>query len=545
MPLRGHPAIRFAWRALAGVLVALCTVPRTAQAETRRFALLVGHNVGSAADAPLRYAESDAQRFAAVLSELGGFRPADIELLSGPGVAGFQAALRRMDARLAAVADTPDAPRTLLVFFYSGHATADALQLGKETVALREVQQWLRNARATVRLGVFDACNSGAVIRAKGGQRGAAFPLDLTNEIETSGYALLTSSSAGEASQESDELRGSFFTHYVLSGLRGGADFSSDGQVTLSELYHYAYNETVLRSAGSFAGIQHPHFDFELSGRGDLVLARLGRSAAFLDLGAGPGGTYLVFRASDGRMLAEVLKPHGQSRRLALPVGQYTVFRRAADGLAVGQLRLAAGQTAALQPSAMRPVDLDRYALKGGQLVRRPHLSVGPAFGVSAVLDARVRREILTPLALWGVSAHFEDVFVEHLDVALDLLAGLSREPVTIDGQRAGQDLLALTAGLAVLWRFDLPARFTVHLGPQLALRVLRRALDEPGSAEPHQWVVTATPAAVARLGWHWRWLSLGLEPRVGYMGFRYSGAGMRHMAFCEALLGLEFRWGR
>ena len=34
--------------------------------------------------------------------------------------------------------------------------------------------------------------------------------------------AILTSSAAGENSQESDVLRGSFFSHHLVAGLRGG-----------------------------------------------------------------------------------------------------------------------------------------------------------------------------------------------------------------------------------------------------------------------------------------------------------------------------------
>ena len=66
-------------------------------------------------------------------------------------------------------------------------------------------------------------------------------------------HAYLTSSSEDEASQESDQIGSSFFTHYLVSGLRGAADASDDDLVTLEEVYRYAREETLTRTASTFA----------------------------------------------------------------------------------------------------------------------------------------------------------------------------------------------------------------------------------------------------------------------------------------------------
>jgi len=75
------------------------------------------------------------------------------------------------------------------------------------------------------------------------------------------GDAFMTSSSANEASQESDAIRGSFFTYYLVSGLRGAADMIHDGRITLNEAYQYAYNETLSRTEKTMGGTQHPNYD--------------------------------------------------------------------------------------------------------------------------------------------------------------------------------------------------------------------------------------------------------------------------------------------
>ena len=49
------------------------------------------------------------------------------------------------------------------------------------------------------------------------------------------GAVLITSSTAEEASVERDDLGGSLFSHFFISGLRGAADSNQDRKVTLQE----------------------------------------------------------------------------------------------------------------------------------------------------------------------------------------------------------------------------------------------------------------------------------------------------------------------
>ena len=71
------------------------------------------------------------------------------------------------------------------------------------------------------------------------------------NDVPFSPPSVLASSTASELSQESEALRASYFTHHLLSGLRGAADADRDGRVTLSEAYRYAYNRTLVATAAT------------------------------------------------------------------------------------------------------------------------------------------------------------------------------------------------------------------------------------------------------------------------------------------------------
>ena len=91
---------------------------------------------------------------------------------------------------------------------------------------------------------------------------------------------------AEEAAQESDKIGASFFTHYLISGLRGAADTAGNGLVTLNEAYSYAFQETLASTEKTQYGPQHPAYDINLSGSGDLVLTDLRSSGARLTVAA-------------------------------------------------------------------------------------------------------------------------------------------------------------------------------------------------------------------------------------------------------------------
>jgi len=68
-------------------LAGLAGLATPARAETRRIAVLVGHNAGSDGQPALRWAEDDAGKLADVFVQLGDVRPADLFLVQGKGAA--------------------------------------------------------------------------------------------------------------------------------------------------------------------------------------------------------------------------------------------------------------------------------------------------------------------------------------------------------------------------------------------------------------------------------------------------------------------------
>jgi hypothetical protein len=173
-----------------------------------------------------------------------------------------------------------------------------------------------------VRIAVLDACASGSLTREKGGTKRSAFLFDASSDMK--GHAFLTSSSFDEAAQESDRIKGSFFTHYLISAMRGGGDANGDGKVTLDEAYKFAFDETLRRTEKTLSGPQHAAYDIRLKGSGDLVMTDLRASSAGLRLPALLSGRVFI-RDNQGTLLAELNKVQGKSMEIGFEPGAYQV----------------------------------------------------------------------------------------------------------------------------------------------------------------------------------------------------------------------------
>jgi Caspase domain len=366
---------------IAALLVAV--LPAAAMAQTERFAVVVGNDLGQPPDVALRYAEADAARVAAMLQEVGGVRPENLVLLRGQDAGTVRRTLIAVNDRVRAAGG-----QAMLTVYYSGHADAAGLHLGPSSLELGELEQLVRGSAATFRLLILDACRSGALTRVKGGTPIPPFDIQLGDRVPGEGAVFLTSSSASEDSQESDEIKGSFFTHALVSGLFGAADANGDGRVTLEETYRYSYEATLRASSRTVAGLQHPTFEYEVRGMGDVVLATLPASEAtrtWVELPA--GRTWLLFHGSEeGPVVAEV-GARDRSRRLNLRSARYFVRGRAPDVMLEGTFDAPPGGALSLDESRLKRTGYAQLVRKGGG---------GLAAAASLEVEARVRSSLVS-----------------------------------------------------------------------------------------------------------------------------------------------------
>jgi hypothetical protein len=511
-----------ALRLLALLLLAGLALPSAALAVgTRRVAVLVAHPDGGPGTERLRYVARDAFKVADVLGELGGFAEHDLLMLMEPEPDALRAALAEAESRLAAARAAGQ--HTVLLFYYSGHAASGQLQMGDARLPMAELQATLRAASADVRLAFLDACQSGAITRIKGGRRAPSFVVDVEPERDARGYVVITSSSAHEASQESEELRGSFFTHHLVSGLRGAADRSGDAQVSLEEAYAYAYHRTVSQTAGTRGGTQHPTFTYDLRGNGAMPLTQLGGRGALLFPTAAEG-RFLVYDRGRDLVVGEVGKIAGQPVRLSVAPGRYVIKQRTDAHLRLQSLEVRGNEQRTVALERFHAVAFEEDVTKGPTWVqdrwaRKPGWSLGARMGFQRFFDAPSRAALFHPAPLAGVQLEGRNVVAPHLSLQLDaaiggtqasVQAGPYSEPVPVD-------FMVAVGGVGLSWDWWL-GDTRLQLGPRFSALYLRREFTD--GAAPFQDLFTLSPGLAAALTWRVAAFTLGLEARAHYLRY-------------------------
>jgi len=391
---------------LCTVLVASAALP----AAVQRLALVAGANDGGPDRPVLKYAVSDAERFARVLLDLGGVSPANAILLRQPKLRELEQALDQLRSRIDEARRTAagnGGGRTEVLVYYSGHADDKGLLLGEDRYSYRSLRDRLDDVAADVRIAVLDACASGAITRIKGGVLRPPFLVDESADMR--GHAFLTSSAATEAAQESDRIRGSYFTHFLISGLRGAADMSGEGKVTLNEAYQFAFNETLGRTAETKGGAQHPSYDINLSGTGDVVMTDLRQTSATLVLGEALDGRFFVSNARQ-ELIVELYKPYGRKVELGVEAGSYEVRVEREAAALLAKPKLGEGDRVVLEPTQFTPTTPLPTRARGGFV---------PPF---AVTD-RNRIELL--MGTWFVPGRSDTPSVAAGEDAVDIATGL------------------------------------------------------------------------------------------------------------------------
>lgn len=347
------------------VLVAAMMQPASlsAQVEVQRFVLAAGANFGGADRPRLRFAVSDAGRFTRVLTELGGVSPANTILLSEPKVGELVQGLERLGRRASEARRPAGGGRTEVLVYYSGHADEKGLLLGDDRFSYQSLRERLDDIRADVRIAVLDACASGAFTRLKGGKPRKAFLVDESASMR--GHAFLTSSAETEAAQESDRIGASYFTHYLVSGLRGAADVTGEGKVTLNEAYQFAFNETLGKTAASGSGAQHPSYEINLSGTGDVVITDVRQTTAAIVFGESLDGRIFIRNAKE-ELVVELYKPQGRRVEIGLEAGEYEVRVERPAAAMLAKATIGEGGRVEVTPDQFTPTTPEPTRRRGG-----------------------------------------------------------------------------------------------------------------------------------------------------------------------------------
>lgn len=343
-----------------------------------RMAVIIGNNEGLESENPLQYATRDAQQIHSTLTQLGGVDKGRDWLLLDPDIRQIMAAFADAGRKIAAL--RKENRQVQLLIYYSGHGSGEALHVGGESLPLARIREAFGEMDANLKILIADACFSGSLIQSKGGTLAEAIPVVYQDELTVNGSAIITSSSAGELSQESRALKGSLFTHHFLSALRGAGDDDRDGSVTLWEAYNHTQAHLRRRLASGSEAPQNPEFDVDLKGSKNVILTRVNLGQAFLGLSGLPNGRYFVMEAGGAQQVAELSLSDPNGPVLALPKAQYLVFHGTGKNRTVGHADLRRAKRVDLGLRDFMPATPEHLAAKGG-LTDAPGLSCKAPFG--------------------------------------------------------------------------------------------------------------------------------------------------------------------
>lgn len=444
-----------------------------------RYALVIGANHGARDEAPLSFAHDDAGRVSRVLREAGGFAEENVVVLEQPRADRVREVLAHLNARIRT--EVSPGGKSFLMVFYSGHADALALHLGGSEIPWDELRDLTASSAAAVRLLVIDSCRSGQATQVKGTRMDAPFSVTANEGSMAEGFAILAAATAGESAQESVTLRGSFFTHHLVSALRGAADTNHDGVVSLTEAYLYTADRTLASSAQTLSGLQHPTYHYAFKGRADIDITRPGQSQGLVALRLDAPGQYLIRGASRESPLLAEANVYDSERTLWLPAGPYFVQHREPARLLEGYVTL--------------PVTVVPWAtfqtVQYAQLVRK-----GGDSGTAVETYAALR--IDSPL-LDGFPTYFEpavSVAVDTAELTFDVELSGAVNTLATSALTTQTQTLALAAGARKV--FDLGV-ISLSAGLRAGALAILQTYDAPRRVVMARRQIVPTVASLAR----------------------------------------------
>lgn len=165
-----------------------------------------------------------------------------------------------------------------VLIYYSGHGRLDKSlglhlctyntdldSLPTTSLPAAQIKQYVNQSLSTKIVCILDCCYSGNVDKTfKGGDISA----ELQRCTEGKGKYIITASDKYQLAREVEGGTHSIFTKHMLEGLKGAADTTKKGRVTVEDLYTYVYEKVVAE------GGQKP-LKFVTQGAGDFILVEV------------------------------------------------------------------------------------------------------------------------------------------------------------------------------------------------------------------------------------------------------------------------------
>ena len=321
-------------------------------AKVENLALFIGVDEGLPRERTLKYASRDAVSMAGVFRELGSYSKDKLYLLVNPTLERVRLTLREIRGRVLELRRTGS--QTSVLLYYSGHGSAEGLHMRGKIVSRREVGDLLDSLECDLKIVILDACESGDFLRRKGGVLYEDREILKQDELESRGTILLSSSSSGEQAQESEDYKGAVFSHHLINGLKGLADYDSNREVTLLEAFDYARASTRLEEIDGLTEQQNPSYDFDVVGKSDPVLTRLERVRSRILFRHMPQTAVEIYNVQSQALEHRIWLTSRDSAYYNIPAGKFILRYAEKEGYRVKSVDLTWASEAMVEPEGFR-----------------------------------------------------------------------------------------------------------------------------------------------------------------------------------------------
>lgn len=339
----------------------------SARAEVRRFAILIGSDRGLRNETPLKYADRDARQMAEALAGSGTFNKNEIYILPNPSLAEVRATLQEIRGKVKQIAKS--GKESLVLVYMSGHGSNGAVHISGQRFTLEEMREYMGSLESGLKILIVDACESGDFLRQKGGQVVETHHIEADDRLEAHGTVVLSSSAQGEEAQESEKYQGSVFTHHLINGLEGMADYNGDKEVSLWEMFYYARASTQAEKILGQRGSQNPSFDFDVVGRADIPMSYLEKGRSRLVLRGFPSVSLEIYSAGGMELKNRLWLTGRQEVVLQLPSSDYILAYDDGDLVRLAEADLSHASEKILSPKAFASKPRTLVYSKGGRAV--------------------------------------------------------------------------------------------------------------------------------------------------------------------------------
>lgn len=129
-----------------------------------------------------------------------------------------------------------------VIFYFSGHGINENLipynALADNFLQYQELRGLFRSTKASTKLCIIDACNSGGLKFNSKNTKNASYANGDSSEDE---IIVMVSSKLFQKSMELEKLKQGIFSFFLIEGLKGKANLNDDEIIDISELHQYIY----------------------------------------------------------------------------------------------------------------------------------------------------------------------------------------------------------------------------------------------------------------------------------------------------------------